>query len=142
MAGRIIPDCQNRARRIHIMSTSESQHPAPLELRSFIDHIPALGWSALPDGSLEYVNQRFRDYTGLSRDELYGSGWKSAIHRDDIQPLESWSQELLQSREAGTAEVRLRRFDGSYRWFQVRGLPVRDAEDTITAWYLLLTDID
>jgi PAS domain S-box-containing protein len=61
------------------MSASESQNPAPLELRSFIDHVPALGWSALADGSLEYVNQRFRDYTGLSPDELYGSGWKSAI---------------------------------------------------------------
>ena len=81
------------------MTTPGIQTPAHAELRRFIDHVPALGWSALPDGSLEYVNQRFRDYTGLSPDELYGSGWKSAIHRDDIQPLESWSQELLQSRD-------------------------------------------
>src|SRR5215472_9962415 len=68
------------------------------ELRRFIDSVPALAWSALPDGSLNYVNQRFREYTGLSLDELYGSGWKSTVHRDDIQPLESWSQELMQSR--------------------------------------------
>src|SRR5215471_1627873 len=108
------------------MTAPGIQSPAHSELRHFIDHVPALGWSALADGSLEYVNQRFRDYTGLSPDELYGSGWKSAVHRDDIQPLESWLQELIQSREAGTTEVRLRRFDGSYRWFLVFANPLRD----------------
>src|SRR5215469_2610399 len=78
-------------------TTPRIQIPAPSELGRFIDHVPALGWSALPDGSLDYVNQRFRDYTGLSPDELYGSGWKSAVHRDDIQALESWSRETRQS---------------------------------------------
>jgi PAS domain S-box-containing protein len=124
------------------MTTPEIQTPAHSELRRFIDHVPALGWSALPDGSLEYVNQRFRDYTGLSPDELYGSGWKSAVHRDDIQPLESWSQELLQSREAGTTEVRLRRFDGSYRWFLVFANPLRDESGNIAAWYGTNIDIE
>ena len=124
------------------MTTPGIQTPAHSELRRFIDHVPALGWSALPDGSLEYVNQRFRDYTGLSPDELYGSGWKSAIHRDDIQPLESWSQELLQSREAGTAEVRLRRFDGSYRWFLVFANPMRDESGSVVAWYGTNIDIE
>jgi PAS domain S-box-containing protein len=124
------------------MRTTEGQSPAPLELRRFIDHVPALGWSALPDGSLEYVNQRFRDYTGLSPDELYGSGWKSAVHREDIQPLESWSQKLLQSREAGTTEVRLRRFDGSYRWFLVFANPLRDESGSMVAWYGTNIDIE
>jgi formate hydrogenlyase transcriptional activator len=106
-----------------------------LELRRFIDRVPALGWSALPDGSLDYVNGRFLDYTGVSPDELHGSGWKSAVHPDDIQPLESWSQELLQSREAGTTEVRLRRFDGSYRWFLVFANPLQDESGSVVAWY-------
>jgi PAS domain S-box-containing protein len=113
-----------------------------LELRRFIDRVPALGWSALPDGSLDYVNPRFRDYTGLSLDELCGSGWKSAIHRDDVQPLESWSQELLESREAGTTEVRLRRFDGSYRWFLVFANPLQDESGSIVAWYGTNIDIE
>ena len=112
--------------RLPLLTTPGIQTPAHAELRRFIDHVPALGWSALPDGSLEYVNQRFREYTGLSPDELYESGWKSAVHRDDIQPLESWLQKLIQSREAGTTEVRLRRFDGSYRWFLVFANPLRD----------------
>ena len=124
------------------MRTTEVQIPAPLELRRFIDHVPALGWSALPDGSLEYVNQRFRDYTGLSQNELYGSGWKSAVHRDDIQLLESWLQEIRQSQEAGTTEVRLRRFDGSYRWFLVFANPMRDESGSIVAWYGTNIDIE
>src|SRR6516164_2653428 len=124
------------------MTAPGIQFPAHSELRHFIDHVPALGWSALADGSLEYVNQRFRDYTGLSPDELYGSGWKSAVHQDDIQPLESWSQELIQSREAGTTEVRLRRFDGSYRWYLVFANPLRDEAGNILKWYGTNIDIE
>src|SRR5215471_19256463 len=63
------------------MSTNDSASRAPLELRSFLDRVPALAWSALPDGSLDFFNQRFRDYTGLSSGQLYGSEWKSAVHR-------------------------------------------------------------
>src|SRR6516225_7377080 len=124
------------------MTAPGIQSPARSELRHFIDHVPALGWSALADGSLEYANQRFRDYTGLSPDELYASGWKSAVHRDDIQPLESWLQELIQSREAGTTEVRLRRFDGSYRWFLVFANPLRDESSSVVAWYGTNIDIE
>src|SRR5215469_10878479 len=124
------------------MTAPGIQSPARSELRHFIDHVPALGWSALADGSLEYVNQRFRDYTGLSPDELYGSRWKSTVHRDDIQPLESWLQELIQSRESGTTEVRLRRFDGSYRWFLVFANPLRDESGSVIAWYGTNIDIE
>jgi len=123
------------------MTTSESQSPTPLELRSFIDRIPALAWSALPDGSLDFFNQRFRDYTGLSSDQLYGSEWKSAVHRDDIQQLEIWWQGLRQS-QAGTTEVRLRRFDGEYRWFQITASPVYDEHANLVRWCGINTDIN
>ena len=123
------------------MTTSESQSPTPLELRSFIDRVPALAWSALPDGSLDFFNQRFRDYTGLSSDQLYGSEWKSAVHRDDIQQLEIWWQGLRQS-QAGTTEVRLRRFDGEYRWFQITASPVYDEHATLVRWCGINTDIN
>jgi formate hydrogenlyase transcriptional activator len=112
-----------------------------LELRSFIDRVPALAWSALPDGSLDFFNQRFRDYTGLSSDQLYGSEWKSAVHRDDIQQLETWWQGLRQS-QAGTTEVRLRRFDGEYRWFQITASPVYDEHANLVRWCGINTDIN
>jgi formate hydrogenlyase transcriptional activator len=112
-----------------------------LELRSFIDRVPALAWSALPDGSLDFFNQRFRDYTGLSSDQLYGSEWKSAVHRDDIQQLETWWQGLRQS-QAGTTEVRLCRFDGEYRWFQITASPVYDEHANLVRWCGINTDIN
>jgi len=112
-----------------------------LELRSFIDRVPALAWSALPDGCLDFFNQRFRDYTGLSSDQLYGSEWKSAVHRDDIQQLEIWWQGLRQS-QAGTTEVRLRRFDGEYRWFQITASPVYDEHANLVRWCGINTDIN
>jgi len=124
------------------MSTNDGGSRAPLELRAFIDRVPALAWSALPDGSLDFVNQRFRDYTGLSSDQLYGSEWKSAVHRDDIQQLETWWQRLRQSQEAGTTEVRFRRFDGEYRWFQIWAAPVHDEQANLVRWCGINTDID
>jgi formate hydrogenlyase transcriptional activator len=123
------------------MSTSEGQTRTTLELRAFIDAFPAIAWSALPDGSLDFVNQRFRDYTGLSSDQLYGSEWKSAVHRDDIQKIETWWQDLSQSQEPGTTEKRLRRFDGEYRWFQIAAAPVHDEQANLVRWCGINTDI-
>ena len=123
------------------MSTSEGQTRTTLELRAFIDAFPAIAWSALPDGSLDFINQRFRDYTGLSSDQLYGSEWKSAVHRDDIQKIETWWQHVSQSQEPGTTEKRLRRFDGEYRWFQIAAAPVHDEQANLVRWCGINTDI-
>ena len=144
--GRIIRDNRSAGTlatwRIHPMTPSESRNPAPLELRSFLDPIPTIAWSALPDGSLDFCNQPFRDYTGLPLDQLYGTEWKSAVHREDIQPLETWWQNLRQSQEAGTTEVRLRRFDGSYRWFLIFANPLRDESGNIVRWYGIDLDVE
>src|SRR5215467_13393942 len=98
------------------------------EPRAFIDGVPALAWSALPDGSLDFFSQPFLDYTGLSSDQLGGSEWKSVVHSDDVQQVETWWRDLLQSGKPGTTEVRLRRFDGEYRWFQVAAASVHDEQ--------------
>jgi formate hydrogenlyase transcriptional activator len=101
-----------------------------------------MAWSALPDGFLDFVNQPFLDYTGLSTDSLYGSGWKSAVHSEDIQRLETWWQNLRQSQESGTTEVRLRRFDGSHRWFLMFANPLPDESGNIVRWYGTNLDIE
>jgi len=114
----------------------------PLDLRAFIDCVPALAWSAVADGSLDYVNKQFRDYAGLLADELYGSGWKSVVCRKDVQQLETFWQSLRQSHKAGTTELRLRRFDGQYRWHLVQFDPSNGEFGKITRWYVTATDID
>src|SRR5215469_759045 len=113
-----------------------------LDLRAFIDRVPALSWSALPDGSLDFFNKQFQDYTGLSSDQLSGLEWKSAIHPPDIQKFENWWQDLLHSPEANTTEVRLRRFDGSPRWFLIFANPLRDESGNVVKWYGTNIDIE
>jgi formate hydrogenlyase transcriptional activator len=124
------------------MSTSECTTRTAFELRAFIDSIMAIAWSALPDGSLDFINQRFRDYTGLSSDQLTGWKWKAVVHQDDIPYLETWWQNVRQSQKAGTTEKRLRRFDGEYRWFRIAVAPVHDEQTNLVRWCGINTDID
>jgi len=123
------------------MSTSEGHSRANLDLRAFIDGLPALAWCGLPDGSLDFFNEQFRKYTGLSADQLHGSEWKSAVHRDDLQSLETWWRDRRQSQKTHTTELRLRRFDGEYRWFQIAATPVYDERGNLVRWYGINCDI-
>jgi formate hydrogenlyase transcriptional activator len=123
------------------MST-QGHSPAPLELRSFIDRVPTLAWSALPGGDLDFVNQRFLSYTGLSSAELDRWQWKSTVHVDDAQQFEIWWKDLKQSQEVRTTEVRLRRFDGRYHWFHIATAPIRGEQANLTRWFGINTDID
>src|SRR6266702_6798068 len=111
-------------------------------LRLTIDTIPVLAWCSRRDGSNEFLNQRWLDYTGLTIEEARGWGWKVAIHSNDLpQLLDVW-QGLLVSGKPGELEARLRRADGEYRWFLFRVEPLRDPQGTIVKWYGTNTDID
>src|SRR6201984_525267 len=112
------------------------------KLRQVIDTIPTLAWSILPDGSNEFLNKRWHEYTGLSPEESHGSGWQAAIHPEDrALLLEKW-QGLLSSGEPGEMEARLRRHDGVFRWFLMRVEPLRDETGKIVRWYGTCTDIE
>lgn len=81
-------------------------------IRQTIDEIPTLAWSCRPDGTGEFVNKQWLDYTGLSMEEGLGWQWKSVVHPDDLEQLmETW-QGHLASGEPGEVEARLRRADG------------------------------
>ena len=122
------------------MNTNDGSQ-APLELRAFIDSIPAFAWSVRPDGSAEFVNRWCQDYTGLSGDQVYG-GRKSILHPDEMEEFEKWWQGLMNSGKPGRAELRLRRFDGEYRWFQISAAPVRDEQGNVIRWHGISIDID
>jgi formate hydrogenlyase transcriptional activator len=111
------------------------------KLRQVIDTIPTLAWCNLPDGSNEFLNKRWHEYTGLSPEESHGWGWQTAIHPEDREPLlEKW-RALLVTGEPGEMEARLRRHDGVFRWFLMRVEPLRDATGKIIRWYGTCTDI-
>ena len=112
------------------------------QFRTMIDTIPALAWSCRPDGAAEFLNQRWLDFTGLSLEQAEGTGWNVSIHPEDLGTLmETWVR-LLVSGQPGEVEARLRRFDGEYRWFLFRAVPVRDDQGTVVRWYGTSTDIE
>src|SRR3989442_3981203 len=107
-----------------------------------LDTIPTLAWCILPDGSNEFLNQRWHDYTGLSRHEARGLGWRVTVHPEDLQKvLDTW-RALLDSGEPGEIEGRLLQHDGEYRWLLFRVEPLRDELGNIVRWYGTNTDIE
>ena len=111
------------------------------KLRQVIDAIPAMAWSAHPDGSGEFFNQHYLDYVGLPAEQVMGWGWTAAIHPDDLESLSLTWQQIRESEQFGEGEVRLRRHDGEYRWFLFHVNPVRDESGRIIKWYGTNLDI-
>jgi PAS domain S-box-containing protein len=111
-------------------------------VRQVIDTIPALVWSALPDGSRDFLNQPWMKYSGLSRDEALGWGWTKAVSPEDRAIFVDEWHKALASEEPFEREVRFRRADGEYRWFLVRAVPLRNEQGKIVKWYGTSSDID
>jgi len=114
----------------------------PLELRTVIDTIPALVVCAFPDGSLEFVNQAWREYTGYRLEQLTGRGWQSVIHPDDISKfIDEWNAARVVGKPFEN-EARVRRADGQYHWFLIKKVPQQDASGQIVRWYGAACDIE
>lgn len=114
---------------------------AKQQFRLAIDTIPGLVWTSLPDGHIDFLNQRWLVYTGLSNSEAEGWGWQQTIHPDDLGPLVEYWKSILISGEPGDYVARMRRFDGVYRWFLFRGVPSYDEYGVLVKWYGQTTDI-
>ncbi len=109
--------------------------------RNLADSLPQIIWVARPDGSTEYANRHWFEYTGLAADEL-GMHWRDVIHPDDRQRSDCVWERGKQSGEPYEDEHRLRAADGSYRWHLVRAVPERGAGGAIVSWVGASTDID
>jgi len=113
-----------------------------LPLRGVMDTIPGLVWSALPDGDVEFCNQRWLDYTGMSFHQIKGWGWAEAIHPQDVTHVrEGWRTALTRS-TSFEAEARMRRADGCYRWFLIQAVALRDSGGRIIRWYGTNTEVE
>ncbi len=112
------------------------------EARRLLDYLPVLSWRGLPDGSKDFFNHRWHEYTGLSPEQAHGSGWQVTVHPDDVPAVAKKWLEVVSSGQPGEVEARLRRFDGSYRCFLCRAAPVRDEQGSIVAWFGTDTDIE
>ena len=112
------------------------------EFRSLAEAMPQIVWATRPDGWNIYFNQQWVDYTGMTMEESYGHGWNTPFHPDDKQRAwEAW-QRATQHNERYSLECRLRRADGVYRWWLIRGVPMLGANGEILKWFGTCTDIE
>ncbi len=111
-------------------------------LRLVIDTIPQEIWSCRPDGSLDFCNAQFRSYVGLTLEELQGDDWQRMLHSDDRERVIKAWRESVTNGTPFEQEARHRAADGQYRWFLVRGVPLRDSQGRMVRWYGTNTDIE
>jgi len=132
----LLTDIDDRKRAEDSLRASERY------LNLIVNTIPALAWSARPDGSAEFFNRHYLDYVGLSAEQAKDWGWTAAVHPDDLNGVVAAWQRMIAFDEAGECEGRLRRFDGEYRWFLFRTNPLRDESGKTVKWFGTNTDID
>jgi PAS domain S-box-containing protein len=120
----------------------ESLRASELSWRQIVDSIPGFVVTTAPMGDIEFLNRQTLEYFGKTADELKNWALIGAVHPDDLPRVAEVRTKSIETGTSYDIEHRCRRADGTYRWFQVRGLPVRDAAGSLTTWYLLLTDID
>jgi PAS domain S-box-containing protein len=120
----------------------ESLQSSEDRLRRVINTIPAHVWSTLPDGSVDFINQRLLESTGLSIEALLGSGWQSIVHPDDrARYIAKWKSALAAG-EPLEIEARVWTAQRDYRWLLVRNVPLRDGLGRIVKWYGTGIDIE
>src|SRR5712692_4206838 len=135
--GRVFNDTASRLQDLYAtLQQSEDR------LRLVIDTIPAHVWSTRADGSVDFVNRRWLETTGLTMEHALGSDWASVVHPDDLARYADKWRSALAAGEPTESEVRLRRPDGNYRWWLTRTVPLRDELGNIVKWYGTAIDIE
>src|ERR1700736_4000065 len=124
----------------HHNDVDEASNVIEERLRLIIDRITTIVWRKLPDGSADFLNREFREYTGLSLEDGLGWGWMNAFHPDD-RLMEEW-RAALAAEKPFEKEARLRRADGEYRLFLIRAVPLRDEQGNLVKWYGTTSDIE
>jgi PAS domain S-box-containing protein len=132
----LMTDIDDRKRAEDALRASEH------DLRSIIDTMPGYVATMSAAGDIQLVNKPILDYTGRSLEELQDWANTDAVHPDDLPRVTAAWTHSIETGHLLEYEHRLRRADGAYHWFHLRGLPLRDEAGVILRWYVLLNDID
>jgi PAS domain S-box-containing protein len=135
--GRVFNDAARRLEDLYATLRSSEDR-----LRRVIDTIPAHVWSTLPDGSVDFISQRWLETTGLPVERGLGWDWRSTLHPQDLARFVAEWERVRAAGEPFESEARLRRADGEYRWWLIRTVPLRDEQGTIVNWYGTAVDIE
>jgi PAS domain S-box-containing protein len=114
--------------------------PSDDQLRLIIDNVPAMVWTARPDGFRDFINRRWLEYTGLNFEQAVGTGF-AAVHPEDRPEFLAQWERAVQDGTPIECEIRLRRADGEYFWFIHRIVPFRDESRNVLKWIATITDI-
>jgi PAS domain S-box-containing protein len=117
-------------------------HESEENFRTLANLVPQMVWMCSPDGLSVYFNQRWVEYTGMTLDESYGQGWNTPFHTDDKQAAWNAWNHATATGDTYRIESRLRADDGTYRWFLMLGVPLRNPSGNIVKWFGTCTDID
>jgi formate hydrogenlyase transcriptional activator len=124
-----------------IQRAEEAVRRSEKQVRDVIEMMPAMAFTVLPDGTTDFVNRRFTEYTGFKAEEVV-SHRRNIIHPEDFEGYSNMSKASFASGEPFEYELRGQRADGQYRWFLMRGVPLRNECGTILKWFGSLTDIE
>lgn len=121
---------------------AESLRHRELHYRTLAEAIPQLVWTCLPNGSCDFLSKQWVAYTGTQEQLQLGSAWLTMLHPDDLAQTQAMWHTAVHGAHDYEIEYRLRRHDGEYRWFQVRGVAMRDSDGRILKWFGTCTDIE
>lgn len=141
-AGRVFRWCGTNLDIEDRRRVEEGLRASELSWRQVVDNIPGFVATMGAMGEVEFLNRQTLEYFGKTAEELKHWSLIGAVHPEDLPRVIEARKNSIETEQLYEVEHRCRRADGIYRWFQVRGLPARDAEGSIANWYLLLTDID
>ena len=128
--------CLGRHRQMQALRDSEHR------FRQLAESLPQLVWTCGPEGYCDYLSRQWLDYTGMPAIAQLGYGWQQQLHpADRDRVVEAWTQAVANGTEFHR-EFRLRRHDGTYRWFDTRAVPLYNSKGAVTKWIGSNSDID
>ena len=123
-------------------SAEEKLRESEAQFSTLAEMVPGIPFTARADGMTDYLSTRCSQYTGMSMNALLGEGWMGAIHPEDRGHFQEEWAKAMASGEPLSTDLRYRRADGVYRWFQIRVTPMRNAERKAVRWFGLVTDVE
>src|SRR5580704_4714612 len=125
-----------------IKQRTEAARRSERELRDVVNTVPAHVWSTSPDGQVDFVNDRWLQFTGLALHEAFGWKWEAVLHPDDRTRVVADWHTAVKNGQAMESEARVRRADGEYCWWFIRNVPMRDETGKLIRWYGTAIDIE
>jgi PAS domain S-box-containing protein len=122
--------------------TVEQLRESRARFKTLAESLPQMIWTCLRDGYTDYLSRQWLDYTGRSESQQLGSGWLEQVHPDDRVKVQMEWARVIASGDSFDVTYRIRRFDGVYRWFKTRAVPLRDPAGRILKWFGSNTDIE